>query len=71
MKVEKDNAMDKSDVCEVAAKEAKLRACQAEEEVAELVKKAQQLEVELDKTQNPYKSSIISIYFLAKKWTFC
>merc|ERR1712189_96384 len=38
MKVEKDNAMDRSNVCEQAAKDAKL------------VKKLQQLEVELDKT---------------------
>merc|ERR1711892_369323 len=51
MKVEKDNAMDRSDVCEQAAKDAKVRAAKAEEEVADLVKKAQQLEVELDKTQ--------------------
>merc|ERR1712241_1207724 len=50
MKVEKDNAMDRSDVCEQASKDAKVRAAKAEEEVAELVKKAQQLEVELDKT---------------------
>merc|ERR1711872_998119 len=48
MKVEKDNAMDRSDICEQAAKEAKIRASKAEEEVAELVKKSQQLEVELD-----------------------
>ena len=51
MKVEKDNAMDKADTCEIAAKDAKLRACRAEEEVADLVKKAQQLEIELDKCQ--------------------
>merc|ERR1711885_125378 len=51
MKVEKDNAMDRSDVCEQAAKDAEVRAAKAEEEVAELVKKAQQLEVELDKTK--------------------
>merc|ERR1712080_402802 len=51
MKVEKDNAMDRSDVCEQAAKDAKVRASKAEEEGAELVKKAQQLEVELDKTK--------------------
>ena len=50
-KVEKDNAMDRSDVCEQQAKEAKIRAAKAEEEVADLVKKAQQLEVELDKTK--------------------
>merc|ERR1711971_1129416 len=51
MKVEKDNAMDRSDVCEQQAREAKIRAAKAEEEVSELVKKAQQLEVELDKTK--------------------
>merc|ERR1711876_90864 len=51
MKVEKDNAMDRSDACEQAAKDAKVRAAKAEEEVADLVKKAQQLEVELDKTK--------------------
>ena len=51
MKVEKDNAMDRSDVCEQATKEAKIRASKAEEEVGDLVKKAQQLEVELDKTK--------------------
>merc|ERR1711990_1431603 len=39
MKVEKDNAMDRSDVCEQAAKDAKVRAAKAE------------LEVELDKTK--------------------
>merc|ERR1712141_863955 len=50
MKVEKDNAMDRSDACEQAAKDAKVRAAKAEEEVAELVKKSQQLKVELDKT---------------------
>ena len=33
------------------AKEAKIRAAKVEEEVADLVKKAQQLEVELDKTK--------------------
>merc|ERR1719220_2965310 len=44
MKVEKDNAMDRSDACEQAAKDAKIRAEKAEEEVAELVKKSQQLE---------------------------
>ena len=51
MKVEKDNAMDRSDACEQAAKDAKVRAAKAEEEVAELVKKSQQLEVELDKVK--------------------
>merc|ERR1712156_390890 len=41
MKVEKDNAMDRSDACEQAAKDAKVRAAKAEEEE----------EVELDKTK--------------------
>merc|ERR1711962_1577222 len=50
MKVEKDNAMDRADVCEQASKDAKIRAGKAEEEVEELIKKSQQLEVELDKT---------------------
>merc|ERR1711973_897811 len=48
MKVEKDNAMDRSDVCEQASKDAKVRAGKAEEGVEELIKKSQQLEV--DKT---------------------
>jgi tropomyosin-1 len=34
MKVEKDSAMDRCDVCETAAKDAKARASKAEEEVA-------------------------------------
>merc|ERR1711884_890958 len=33
MKVEKDNAMDRSDACEQAAKDAKVRAAKAEEEL--------------------------------------
>ena len=53
MKVEKDNAMDRSDICEQATKEAKIRAAKAEEEVADLVKKAQ-LEVELDKPKKNF-----------------
>merc|ERR1711955_47638 len=55
MKVEKDNAMDRADVCEQASKDAKVRASKAEEEVEELVKKSQQLEVELDKTSEKLK----------------
>merc|ERR1712128_83854 len=51
MKVEKDNAMDRGDVCEIKTKEAKIRAAKAEEEVADLMKKSQQLEVELEKTK--------------------
>merc|ERR1712223_2302776 len=38
MKVEKDNAMDRSDVCEQASKDAKVRAGKAEEEVEEQIK---------------------------------
>ena len=48
MKVEKDNAKNRSDICEQAKQEAKIRAAKAEEEVGDLVKKAHQLEVELD-----------------------
>merc|ERR1712080_636371 len=55
MKVEKDNAMDRADVCEQASKDAKVRAGKAEEEVEELIKKSQQLEVELDKTMEKLK----------------
>ena len=43
--------MDRADACEMAAKEAKIRSLKAEEDVAELVKKSQQLEQELDKTK--------------------
>merc|ERR1711962_1510908 len=50
MKVEKDNAMDRADVCEQASKDAKVRAGKAEE-VEELIKKSQQLEAELDRTK--------------------
>jgi len=50
MKVEKDNAMDRCDACEEASRAAKVRAEKAEEEVDELVKKSQQLETELDVT---------------------
>merc|ERR1712045_111748 len=48
MKVEKDNACDRSDQCEGASKAAKIRAEKAEDEVAELNAKARQLETELD-----------------------
>merc|ERR1712106_864679 len=50
MKVEKDNACDRVDVCEEQAKAAKLRASKAEDEVDELMTKARQLETELDLT---------------------
>merc|ERR1711934_1303322 len=48
MKVEKDNACDRVDVCEEACKAAKVRAQKAEDEVEELVNKSRQLETELD-----------------------
>ena len=51
MKVEKDNAMDRADACEEGAKQAKVRAEKAEDEVAELLNKARQLETELDLTK--------------------
>merc|ERR1711885_96293 len=47
-KVEKDNACDRTDVCEEASKAAKVRAEKAEDEVSELSAKARQLETELD-----------------------
>merc|ERR1712186_245170 len=50
MKVEKDNACDRTDQVEEASKVAKLRAEKAEDEVAELVAKTRQLETELDIT---------------------
>merc|ERR1712096_129587 len=50
MKVEKDNACDRADVCEEASKVAKVRAEKAEDEVGELVAKSRQLETELDLT---------------------
>merc|ERR1711988_1156459 len=48
MKVEKDNACDRSDQAEEQSKAAKVRAAKAEDEVAELVAKSRQLETELD-----------------------
>merc|ERR1712029_1116316 len=54
MKVEKDNAMDRSDACEQAAKDAKVRAAKAEEEVADLVKKAQQLRLSWTRPQRSF-----------------
>merc|ERR1711990_827620 len=50
MKVEKDNACDRVDVCEEACKAARLRASKGEDEVDELMTKARQLETELDIT---------------------
>merc|ERR1711974_57870 len=50
MKMEKDNACDRVDVCEEQCKAARLRASKAEDEVEELVTKARQLETELDLT---------------------
>merc|ERR1711894_453846 len=43
--------MDQADACEQATKDAKLRAEKAEEEVRDLIKKQQQLEADLDQTQ--------------------
>merc|ERR1712126_453777 len=50
MKVEKDNACDRVDVCEEACKAARIRAQKGEDEVEELMNKARQLETELDLT---------------------
>merc|ERR1711892_942559 len=54
MKVEKDNACDRTDVCEEASKVAKVRAEKAEDVVAELVAKSRQLETELDMTNERF-----------------
>merc|ERR1711942_414266 len=50
MKVEKDNACDRVDVCEEACKAARIRAAKGEDEVDELMTKSRQLETELDLT---------------------
>merc|ERR1712020_219175 len=65
MKVEKDNACDRRDVCEEASKVAKLRAEKAEDEVAELAAKARQLETELDVTTE--KLGIVSLQLEEKE----
>merc|ERR1712115_516167 len=65
MKVEKDNACDRSDQCEEASKAAKLRAIKAEDEVAELQAKARQLETELDLTSE--KLSIVTLQLEEKE----
>ena len=65
MKVEKDNACDRCDVAEEASKAAKGRADKAEDEVAELVAKSRQLEVEVDMTAE--KFSIVSLQLEKKE----
>merc|ERR1712112_421889 len=65
MKVEKDNACDRVDVCEEACKAARLRASKAEDEVEELMNKARQLETELDLTTE--KFSIVSLQLEEKE----
>merc|ERR1712076_168084 len=65
MKVEKDNACDRCDVCEEASKVAKVRAEKAEDEVGELVAKANQLETELDVTAE--KLVIVSLQLEEKE----
>merc|ERR1712138_53260 len=65
MKVEKDNACDRADVCEEASKVAKVRAEKAEDEVAELVAKSRQLETELDLTTE--KLGIVSLQLEEKE----
>lgn len=47
MKLEKDNAQDKADVCEGQAKEANMRADKVNEEVQDLTKKLSQVENDL------------------------
>merc|ERR1712114_148228 len=64
-KVEKDNACDRTDACEEASKVAKVRAGKAEEEVAELMTKARQLETELDMTNERF--TIVSMQLEEKE----
>merc|ERR1712098_553094 len=65
MKVEKDNACDRADACEEASKVAKMRADKAEEEVAEMMTKARQLETELDMTNE--RLTIVSMQLEEKE----
>merc|ERR1712142_931896 len=65
MKVEKDNACDRADVCEEASKVAKVRASKAEDEVAELVAKTRQLKTELDLTTE--KLAIVTLQLEEKE----
>merc|ERR1712179_567993 len=60
MKVEKDNACDRVDVCEEACKAARLRASKGEDEVDELITKSRQLETELDLLMRSSPSSPFS-----------
>merc|ERR1711909_218296 len=65
MKVEKDNACDRVDVCEEACKAARLRASKGEDEVEELLTKSRQLETELDLTTE--KLGIVSLQLEEKE----
>merc|ERR1712215_21692 len=65
MKVEKDNACDRVDVCEEACKAARLRASKGEDEVDELMAKARQLETELDLTAERF--GIVSLQLEEKE----
>merc|ERR1712115_604203 len=65
MKVEKDNACDRVDVCEEACKAARLRASKGEDEVDELTAKSRQLETELDLTTE--KLGIVSLQLEEKE----
>merc|ERR1712114_70821 len=65
MKVEKDNACDRVDVCEEACKAARLRASKGEDEVDELMAKARQLETELDLTAERF--AIVSLQLEEKE----
>merc|ERR1712177_176024 len=65
MKVEKDNACDRVEVCEEACKAARLRASKGEDEVDELMAKARQLETELDLTAERF--AIVSLQLEEKE----
>merc|ERR1711878_79950 len=67
MKVEKDNACDRTDQVEEQSKQAKIRAEKAEDEVAELAAKARQLETELD--LNTERLGIVTLQLEEKEKT--
>merc|ERR1712061_412239 len=67
MKVEKDNACDRTDQVEEQSKQAKIRAEKAEDEVAELAAKARQLETELDLTTE--RLGIVTLHLEEKEKT--
>ena len=69
MKAEKDHAMDRADMFEQAAKDARGRASRSEEQLGELVKLAQQLEEELDATREELGTTTHQVTLEIKMFT--